>query len=58
MSMLSVCLLIPPINFRMPDPISIKLGMCIMALEPMLAAYFINPSHQAVGLYAYPYYRC
>jgi hypothetical protein len=27
-----------------------KLGMYIMATEPISAAYFINPSHQAVCL--------
>jgi hypothetical protein len=35
----------------MPEPIFIKLGLYIMAPEPMSTAYFINPSHQSVCLY-------
>jgi hypothetical protein len=31
-----------------------KFGMYIMAHDPILAAYFINPSHQSVCLYVYP----
>jgi hypothetical protein len=31
-----------------------KLGMCIMAPEPISTAYFINPSHQSAYLYVYP----
>jgi hypothetical protein len=31
-----------------------KLGMYIMASEPISAAYLINPSHQSVCLYVYP----
>jgi hypothetical protein len=31
-----------------------KLGMDIMAPEPISTAYFINPSHQSVCLYVYP----
>jgi hypothetical protein len=34
--------------------IFIKLGMYIMAPEPISMAYFINPSHQSVCLYVYP----
>jgi hypothetical protein len=30
-----------------------KLGTYIMALEPISAAYFINPSHQSECLYVY-----
>jgi hypothetical protein len=28
--------------------------LSVMASEPMLTAYFINPSHQSVCLYMYP----
>jgi hypothetical protein len=38
----------------MPEPIFMKLGMFIMAPEPISTAYFINPSHQSVCLYVYP----
>jgi hypothetical protein len=31
-----------------------KLGMYITACEPILTAYFINPSHQSLCLYVYP----
>jgi hypothetical protein len=31
-----------------------KLGMYIMAPEPISTAYFINPSHHSVCLYVYP----
>jgi hypothetical protein len=31
-----------------------KLGVYIMASEPISTAYFINPSHQSVCLYVYP----
>jgi hypothetical protein len=34
----------------MPEPIFLKLGMCIMAPEPISTAYFMNLSHQ----YMYP----
>jgi hypothetical protein len=30
-----------------------KLGICIMAPEPISTNYIINPSHQSVYLYAY-----
>jgi hypothetical protein len=43
-----LCVCIPPINFKMPEPIFMKLGMCIMAPEPISTAYFINPSQQSV----------
>jgi hypothetical protein len=36
----------------MPEPIFMKLGVYIMAPEPISMAYFINPSHQFV--YVYP----
>jgi hypothetical protein len=39
----------------MPERIFTILGMYIMATEPISAAYFINPSHQSVCLYAYPH---
>jgi hypothetical protein len=31
-----------------------KLGMYIMTPKPISTAYFINSSHQFVGLYVYP----
>jgi hypothetical protein len=46
-------LCIPPINFWMPEPIFMKLGVYIMASEPTSTAYFINPSHHSVCLYVY-----
>jgi hypothetical protein len=36
-----------PINFRMPEPVSTKLGMFIVAPESILTTYFINPSHKS-----------
>jgi hypothetical protein len=44
----SVCLWIPPpsINYWMLEPILMKLGMYIMAIEPISTACLINPSHQ------------
>jgi hypothetical protein len=42
------------INFRMAQPVSMKLGMYSMAPESVSTAHFINPSHQSVYLYAYP----
>jgi hypothetical protein len=42
--MLSVCLWIPPINFRMPEPNFMKLGMYIMVSEPNSTAYKSLPS--------------
>jgi hypothetical protein len=38
----------------MPEPIFMKLGMYIVAPEPITTAYSINPSHQSVCLYVYP----
>jgi hypothetical protein len=48
--MMPVCTImcIPRTNFWMTEPIFMKLGMYIMALEPISTAYFINPSHQCV----------
>jgi hypothetical protein len=43
-----------PINCWMPETIFVKLGMYIMAPEPIWTAFFINPSHQSVCLYVYP----
>jgi hypothetical protein len=40
---LCVCLC-SPINYLMPEPIFMKLGMYIMALEPISKTYIINPS--------------
>jgi hypothetical protein len=37
----------------MPEQIFMKLGMDILAPEPISPAYFINPSHQSVCLYVY-----
>jgi hypothetical protein len=42
------------INFWMLEPIFMKLGMYIMAHEPISTAYFLNPSYQSVCLYVYP----
>jgi hypothetical protein len=40
----------PHINFWIPKPIFMKLGMYVMAPEPISMAYFTNPSHQSVCL--------
>jgi hypothetical protein len=37
----------------MPKPVFMKLGMYIMAPEPISTAYFINPSHQSVSVCVY-----
>jgi hypothetical protein len=42
-----------PNNFRMPEPIFMKLGVYITAPEPISIAYFINPSHQSVCVLPY-----
>jgi hypothetical protein len=39
-----------------PEPVSMRLGMYIMTPEPISAAF--HQSHQSVGLYMYPTYRC
>jgi hypothetical protein len=44
----------PLINFRMPERIFVKLGIYIMAPEPILMAYFLSPAYQSVCLYVYP----
>jgi hypothetical protein len=38
----------------MREPAFKKLGMYVMAPELISWAYFINPSHQSLCLYAYP----
>jgi hypothetical protein len=48
-SCLYVCVS-PPLNFWMPEPIFIKLGMYIMATEPIWTAYILNPSHHSVSV--------
>jgi hypothetical protein len=52
--MLSVSVYATAIHLLMPEPVFMKLGMCIMAPEPISTSYFINPSHQSVCLYVYP----
>jgi hypothetical protein len=36
------------INFWMPKPIFMKVGIYIMVPDPISTAYFINPSHQSM----------
>jgi hypothetical protein len=43
-----LCLYILPINFRIPEPTLMKLGMYIIAYEPITMIYFINPSSRCV----------
>jgi hypothetical protein len=38
-----------------PEPICMKLGIYIMAPEPISTAYLLNPSCQSVCLYVYPF---
>jgi hypothetical protein len=45
-----------PMNFLMREPIYMKLGMHIMAPEPISTSYFINLSYQSVCLYVYTLY--
>jgi hypothetical protein len=40
--------------FLIPESIIMKLGMFIIASDPISTAYFINPSHPSVCLYVYP----
>jgi hypothetical protein len=50
----AVCVSVyPPINFRMAEPIFMKLGIYMMAPEPITMAYFMKISHQSVCLYVY-----
>jgi hypothetical protein len=44
----------PLINFWMPQPIFMKLGIYIMTSEPISVAYLMNPSHQSVCLCVSP----
>jgi hypothetical protein len=44
----------PPSNFWMPELIFMKLGMYIMACEPISTAYFVNPPPISLCLYVYP----
>jgi hypothetical protein len=46
------------IYFCMAEPIFMKLGICVIAPEPISTAYFINPSYQSACLYVYHSYRC
>jgi hypothetical protein len=48
------CLCISPYQLWMAEPIFMKLGMYIMAPEPISVAYFMNPYRQSVCLYVYP----
>jgi hypothetical protein len=43
-----------PINFFMPEPVFMTLGVYIIGSVPIKATYFINPSRQSVYLYVYP----
>jgi hypothetical protein len=57
--LVSVFLWVPsPVNFWRPEPILTKLGMYIMAAEPISTAYRINPSHLSACLYMCPFYHC
>jgi hypothetical protein len=47
----------PPSPIKLLNPRK-KLGVYIMAPEPISMACFINPSRQSVCLYVYPSYRC
>jgi hypothetical protein len=48
----------PPYQLLNAWPIYMKLGVYIMATEPISTAYVINSSHQSVSLYMHPSYRC
>jgi hypothetical protein len=52
-----VCLCAHLIKFSMPEPIFTKLRVYITVTEPILTAYFINPSHKSVCL-CVSHYRC
>jgi hypothetical protein len=43
----------PPAKFYIHGPVFMKLGMYIMAPEPISLVYFINPSHESLFLYVY-----
>jgi hypothetical protein len=42
------CVCVSPINFSVAEPVFMKHGMYIMALEPISTAYFISPYHHSV----------
>jgi hypothetical protein len=44
----------PSINFWMPEPIFMKIGMYIVTPDIISTEYFINPSHQSVSICVYP----
>jgi hypothetical protein len=46
-----VCVPSSPVNFWITESVYIKSGMFVMALEPILNAYFINFFHQSACLY-------
>jgi hypothetical protein len=48
----------PHINFWLPEPIFMKLGMYIMSPETIFMAYIINPSLQCLWVYMYIPYHC
>jgi hypothetical protein len=54
---LCVCVSPLPVNFWMPEPIFMKLGMYMMTREAIRKAYFTNLSHQSVSVRVSPY-RC
>jgi hypothetical protein len=49
-----LCIHVSPHQLWMVELICMKLGMCIMAPEPISTTHFINPSHQSVCIYVYP----
>jgi hypothetical protein len=50
---LCVCVF-PPVNFWMPEPIFMKLGIYIVARESISTADFINPFRQCACPFVYP----
>jgi hypothetical protein len=52
--MLSVWLCILPSRLNNVQISLMKLGVYIMAPEPISTVHFIDPSHQSVSLYMYP----
>jgi hypothetical protein len=42
-------------NLTLPQPIFMKLGMCLTTLGPISAACSTNPSHQSVYIHIYTY---
>jgi hypothetical protein len=43
-----------PINFGVSEPVLMELGMNVILPEPILMAFLMNPSCQALCLYVYP----